>query len=269
MLPIPSVSIFVAVAAVQISSVCAAAGLRLREKALRDHMSSLVSLAVGVLLATALLHLLPEAVDQLGNRRAVWGSVGLTMLLLFALDRTFAAIPAGTAEPELPRSAQAPAQAGAPLTHGRPNLRPASLLSASMLHSFIDGATIAAAFVAGARIGWLTAFAVALHEIPHRAGDFAVFVHLGVSPARALRLATWTGFPAFLGWAAVLLLGRANAQAIPWLLPVSAGAFLYLATVSLMPELELPAQRKDAALQVLSLAVGIALVAAVAGVPER
>ena len=279
MLYLKPISMLCAVAGVQVVAVAIAWLLRRRDRLLRDQLSYLVSLAVGVLLGTALLHLLPEAVELLGNRRALWTSVGGTMVGLFAVERIFYVLTGVRAEqPEpqrllLEHEAQehghahhgdCGAEAGS--HDGRPT-QPMSLVIASMLHSFVDGATISTAFAASDRIGWLTAFAVALHEIPHRIGDFAVFLHLGVGKRQALRYAMLEGLPAFLALAAVLALGSQGLGAIRWLLPISAGSFLYIAMVSLMPELQIECRMSRVLGQLGCLAGGVLLVAALAGLP--
>jgi len=230
--------------------------LRRREDALKRQLPFIVSLAVGVLLATALFHLLPEAVATLGNGRLTWALVGGTMLLLFALERIFFALTGNYAEPEIE-----PSHSHAHHHHGNGHsTRPMSLVLASMLHSFVDGAAVGVAFLAGNRIGWITAIAIALHEIPHRMGDFAVLVHLRLAPNRALRLAALAGVPSFLGLAAVLYAGTVRTHNIALLLPVSAGSFLYIATVNLLPELQEECRWSRVALQILCLAAGIFLV---------
>ncbi len=271
-----------AVAGVQVVAVAAASVLRRRDRLLRDQLPYLVSLAVGVLLGTALLHLLPEAVELLGNRTAVWASMGGTMVLLFAVERIFYAVTGVRAEQPDPQflmqehqahdhghvhhhaGGRADSKTGA---HDGRTTQPMSLVVASMLHSFVDGAVISTAFAASERIGWLTAFAVALHEIPHRIGDFALFVHLGVSKERALRYAALEGLPALLALAAVLALGSRGMGAVDWLLPISAGSFLYIAMVSLMPELQIECRMGRVLGQLGCLVSGVLLVAALAGLP--
>ncbi len=44
---------------------------------------------------------------------------------------------------------------------------------------------MAAAFAIDARVGWVTALAVGLHEVPHRLGDFALLIHMGIARGRA------------------------------------------------------------------------------------
>ncbi len=243
----------ITVFAVQAAAIGAAWLLRSRVEQLHRQLPYLVSVAVGVLLATALLHLLPEAVDALGNRRGLWLCSGGTLFALFALERvvhTFAdqsdAAHAGV---------NTGARAGA--------LRPLNLLLASSLHSFVDGTAIAVAFAVSPRLGLLTAMAVGLHEVPHRLGDVAVLLHLGVAPARAMRFAVLAGLPALLGAGMVLLVGQAGSHAVRWLLPVSAASFLYIAGVNLLPELRADMGRWALLLQLVCLLGGAGVVLAV------
>jgi len=247
-----------AVFGVQALAVGSAWVLRTRERVLQRQLPFIVSLAVGVLLATALLHLLPEAVEQLGNGTRTWALLGGTMLVLFALERIFFALTGSHAEPEI-----APLHTHTHHHHSDSSshsTRPMSLVLASMLHSFVDGAAVGVAFLASPRIGWITALAIALHEIPHRLGDFAVLVHLKLSPARALRLAALAGAPSFLGLAAVLYAGTMRTHNIALLLPVSAGSFLYIATVNLLPELQEECRWSRVMLQIGCLVAGVLLV---------
>ena len=244
---------------VQAAAVGAAWLLRSRERQLRRQLPYLVSLAVGVLLATALLHLLPEAVEALGNRRGLWLCVGGTLFVLFALERTvdtYTSHPDGThAEIHVGTHAHAKDRAGA--------LQPLNLLIASSLHSFVDGTAIATAFTVSPHLGLLTALAVGLHEVPHRLGDVAVLLHLGVAPARAMRFAVLAGVPALFGAGAVLLVGEAGTHAVRWLLPVSAASFLYIAGVNLLPELRASLSRWALLLQLGCLLGGVGIVLAV------
>ena len=247
------------VAVVQALAVSAAWLLRSREPFLRRYLPLFVSLAVGVLLATATLHLLPEAIQQLGNRRSVWMLFGGTILLLFAVERVVSVF-AGTPPVRDPASTHLPGH-----RHAR-HTGPTSLVVAGMLHSFVDGTALTTAFATGTRIGWLTTLAIALHEIPHRTGDFALLVHLGVPTRRALRLVVLAGAPAFAGVLVVALVGGSRAERVNWLIPISAASFLYIATVNLMPEIQAETSPLDVALELASLTLGVLLVIAAAGI---
>ncbi len=261
------VDAWVALLALESVAMAAAWLLRRREAGLERYLSYLVSLATGVLLATALLHLLPEAIEQLGNRPYVWYVLGATFLVLFCLEQLFTFSTGEDADAVLEHELRGH-HAHGNHEHGLGSAKPANLLVASGLHSFIDGVTVATAFAAGPRIGWITALAIALHEVPHRVGDFALLVHLHYTPGRALRLATFTSLPAFLGLVIVGLVGLGRAGAAHWLLPVSAASFLYIATVNLLPELRHERRKQAIVFQMVCLLAGAALVALVTGLPE-
>jgi zinc and cadmium transporter len=244
-----------AVFALEAVAMLAAWLLRRRDYALSAFLPYLVSVATGLLLATALLHLLPEAIANLGNTPRVWYLLVGGILGLFCVEQIVAAI-VHTGVVQVHAHG-----------HTHHSLRPANLIVASSLHSFLDGVSVAAAFAAGPRVGWITALAISLHEVPHRVGDFAVLLHAGYSATNALRMAVLPSLGALLGVALVAAFGASGGTAVYWLLPISAASFLYIACVNLLPELRHQHSRLAIALQMLCLFGGAALVALVAGLP--
>jgi zinc and cadmium transporter len=257
-----------AVFALEAAAMLAAWVLRRREEALTQFLPYLVSVATGLLLATALLHLLPEAVAALGNRAEVWYLLTAGVLGLFAIEQIVSAL-VHTDEAAVVHvhnhTHNHTHNHGH--THAAHTLRPASLIVASSLHSFLDGVSVAAAFAAGPSVGWITALAVSLHEVPHRVGDFAVLLQAGFRAGSAFRMAVLPSLGALLGVALVAGFGAAGGTAVYWLLPISAASFLYIACVNLLPELRHQRGRWAVALQMLCLLGGAALVALVAGLP--
>ena len=247
-----------AVFALEAVAMLAAWLLRRRDYALSAFLPYLVSVATGLLLATALLHLLPEAIANLGNTPRVWYLLVAGILGLFCVEQIVAAIVHTGDTGVVHVHAHG---------HTHHSLRPANLIVASSLHSFLDGVSVAAAFAAGPRVGWITALAISLHEVPHRVGDFAVLLHAGYSATNALRMAVLPSLGALLGVALVAAFGASGGTAVYWLLPISAASFLYIACVNLMPELRHQHSRLAIALQMLCLFGGAALVALVAGLP--
>lgn len=242
-----------AVAAIQAVAILAAVWLSGRRKLLDSGLPYLVSLAVGVLLATALLHILPEAVAGIGNRQALWVVFASTIFTLFCVERVFAVVTghavevSGKGEPDCGPH------------HSHHGARPVGLVVGGMLHSFVDGVSVAAAFSAGRRVGWLTAIAITLHEVPHRMGDYALLTHLRIAPRRAMQLIVLVAAAAILGVLLVLLVGHAFAGTA-WLLPVSAASFVYIALVNLMPELAGEQRLGSVAVQMLLMLAGTVLV---------
>lgn len=65
--------------------------------------------------------------------------------------------------------------------HGRSGLM---ITVGDTVHNFVDGVMIAAAFLVGVKLGVVTAFAIATHEIPQELGDFLILLIPGTARSR-------------------------------------------------------------------------------------
>ncbi|XP_065355548.1 protein catecholamines up [Calliphora vicina] len=110
-------------------------------------------------------------------------------------------------------------------------------LAADFAHNFTDGLAIGASFLAGNSVGVVTTITILLHEVPHEIGDFAILIKSGCSRRTAMLLQLVTALGALSGTALALIGVGADADAAPWVLPFTAGGFIYIATVSVLPEL--------------------------------
>ncbi|CAG9566808.1 unnamed protein product [Danaus chrysippus] len=111
-------------------------------------------------------------------------------------------------------------------------------LAADFTHNFTDGLAIGAAYIAGQSIGIITTITILLHEIPHEIGDFAILVQSGCSRRKAMMLQLLTAFGAISGTVlSIYLQGSGDGLVSSLILPFTAGGFIYIATVSVIPEL--------------------------------
>ena len=142
----------------------------------------LVSYAVGTLLGSSLLHLVPEALEQVPARQGVFALLA-GILTFFVLEKLVIWRHCHEGDDEC-------------ATHSRA----ASLvIVGDAFHTFIDGAIIGAAVLTSAPLGLSTALAAATHEIPQELGDFGVLLHAGYSPRRALLLNVASGATGIVG----------------------------------------------------------------------
>lgn len=257
---------WLAVTGLQAVTAAAVLGVGRHESRMRGIFPIVVSAAVGVLLAMGAGHLLPEGLHALGNRPAVWLALGGTMFALWSLERIVHRVSGVAAEPS-PDLATQDCEEIHSHGHSHAASRPSSLLLGSFTHSFVDGASIAAAFVVSPRLGWVTAFAVALHEVPHRLGDFALLLHMEMRSTRAAWLAIVAGAASFLGLGLVQLLGDTAPGLVAWLLPVSAGSFLYISLADLLPEMLRGTTPRERAVRLFALAAGAALALTLGSIP--
>ncbi|KAE9414171.1 hypothetical protein Angca_006085, partial [Angiostrongylus cantonensis] len=134
-------------------------------------------------------------------------------------------------------------------------------LVADFAHNFTDGLAIGASFVAGTTVGVVTMMTVLVHEIPHEIGDFAILIQSGYSKRKAMAIQLVTALGALSGCAVSLWAGDpsalAEAAASSWILPFTAGGFIYIATVSVLPELLENSSTGQSFREVLALLAGI------------
>ena len=215
-------------------------------------VKSLVSLSAGVLLGTALLHVLPEAFE--GRDPQVLFATLLGGLLFFWLLE----------KAELYRHDHHHDGDGHDHHHhtdaeraGRGGL---SVLVGDTVHNFCDGVIIAAAFLANPGLGVMTALAILAHEIPQEAGDYIVLLNAGFSRRKALLFNAISGLAAVAGGVLGYFLVGLWDEVLPYMLVVASSSFIYVAVADLLPQLQQRLNWRETATQIGWLAAGLALV---------
>merc|ERR1712241_887077 len=137
-------------------------------------------------------------------------------------------------------------------------------LAADCFHNFTDGLAVGASFLAGESIGMITTLTILFHEIPHEIGDFAILIQSGVPRGRAIALQLLTALGALTGCLVSLILGGAVEGAASITLPFTAGGFIYIATVSVIPELLEGATFKQSVMEVVALLMGVLMMVIIA-----
>jgi len=137
-------------------------------------------------------------------------------------------------------------------------------LAADCFHNFTDGLAVGASFLAGESIGMITTLTILFHEVPHEIGDFAILIQSGVPRNKAIMLQLLTAVGAITGCAVSLILGGATEAAASLTLPFTAGGFIYIATVHVIPELLEGASLKQSMMEVMAMLAGIGMMIIIA-----
>jgi len=206
----------------------------------------LVSLAIGALLAAALLDLLPEAIASGGISNA--GSIGFTLLIglliFFVLEKLVLwrhchqdSCEAHPVEEQQAHHHGHAHRAVLVQDHHRHAASGWMILFGDGFHNLLDGVLIAAAFMTDVHLGLVTSAAVMIHEIPQEVGDLAILLHSGMSRSRALWLNLITSLTSVIG-GVIAYFGSATAMRwLPYVITLAAASFIYIAVADLIPGL--------------------------------
>ncbi|KAG8510234.1 Zinc transporter ZIP5 [Galemys pyrenaicus] len=140
------------------------------------------------------------------------------------------------------------------------------------LHNLTDGLAIGAAFSDSFSSGLSTTLAVFCHELPHELGDFAMLLRAGLPFRRLFLLSLVSGALGLGGAALGVGLSLGPIPLTPWVFGVTAGVFLYVALVDMLPALlrgPEPLPLLDVLLQGLGLLLGGGLMLTIALLEEQ
>jgi zinc and cadmium transporter len=213
----------------------------------------MVSLSVGIMLATSLLHALPEAFESKADPRSLFATLLGGLLGFFILEKL-----------ALLRHSHHHEGDGHHHAHGH-DAREAGkagwmILVGDGLHNFTDGILIAAAFLANPQLGIVTGLAIIAHEIPQEIGDFIVLLNAGFTRRRAyVYNLLCSGLALLGGLLGYFTLDRASGM-IPYVLVFASSGFIYIAVSDLMPQMQRRATVKESIPQVLLIGLGVSLV---------
>jgi zinc and cadmium transporter len=251
----------------------------------------LLSLAAGALLATAFMHLLPEAFQSEAGANELFALLLVGLVFFFLLDKAelwhhghehheahggahghshphpdahaLAHAHSGPvhAHPHAQAKAPDPAdQGGHSHAPGRNKAGGWTVLAGDSVHCFGDGILIASAFIADFRLGIVAALSVMAHEVPHHIGDLVVLRHTTGSRRAALIKVTLAGAVTLLGGLTGWWLVGTLSDYLPYFLTVASSSFIYVALADLIPQLQRQLGARATAAQIAWLLSGIGMV---------
>ncbi len=219
----------------------------------------LLSLAAGALLATAFMHLLPEAFESATKAGAspdqLFAVLLAGLVFFFLLDK--AELYHHGHEHHGHEHHEHDHSHGERGTHGSGSW---AVLFGDSVHAFGDGIVIAAAFMVSTQLGWAAALSVLAHEVPHHMGDLIV---LGQNKRNALLKVTLAGTVTAVGGLIGYALLAHLEKYLPYFLIIAGSSFVYVALADLIPQLQRRMSLDETFKQVMWLLVGMASVAGI------
>ncbi|MPS96313.1 ZIP family metal transporter [Comamonas sp.] len=240
----------------------------------------LLSLAAGALLATAFMHLLPEAFESHGKSHDLFVVLLIGLVFFFLLSKAelwhhghehshgddhrhaSAHHDHGRNQQHDHDHQHGPGEHAHGHSHGKGGW---AILTGDSVHCFGDGVLIASAFVADIRLGLIAALSVLAHEVPHHMGDIVVLRQSSSNRRVALIKVSMAGAVTTLGGVAgYFLIGQLH-ELLPYFLVVASSSFIYVALADLIPQLQKRLSAKETAAQVFWLLLGIVIVTVMSG----
>jgi zinc and cadmium transporter len=237
----------------------------------------MLSLAAGALLATAFLHLLPEAFEAGVEPHNLFVTLLFGLLFFFLLDKAelwhhghehhHGDVHHGHHhghhhDPEHAHADEASHDHGTHQhsSHDKPIAGGWAILAGDSVHCFGDGVLIASAFMVDLRLGVVAALAVLAHEVPHHMGDLVVLNEGSRSRQTAILKVTLAGAITALGGVTGYVLLDQLHGILPYMLAIASSSFIYVALADLIPQLQKRLSSRETAAQIVWLVSGMALV---------
>ncbi|MDD2679329.1 MAG: ZIP family metal transporter [Candidatus Omnitrophica bacterium] len=211
--------------------------LAIKDKLLHKIIFYLLGFSAGALIGGAFLHILPEAIERL-NAAVVFYYVILGIVLFFLMERYFH---------------------WRHCHEGHCSIHAFTYLNilGDALHNFFDGIMIAVSFTVSFSMGLATTVAIILHEIPQEMGDFGVLVYGGFTRKKALFFNFISALTAVIGALTGYFIADLAHGFTNFVMPLTAGGFIYIATSDLIPEIHKESNQKKATLAFVAFLCGI------------
>lgn len=207
------------------------------KKLLDNILFLLISFSAGVFMGGAFLHLLPEALEQL-DALIVFILLISGFSLFFLLEKVI-----------MWRHCHKENCEHHPFTY--------LTLIGDSIHNFIDGVIIAASFMINIPLGIATTISVFVHEVPQGIGNLSVLIYGGFSRKKALFLNFISALTIIIGGIISYFIFSESQKEIVYLLPLTAGTFLYIASSDLIPELNKEVDVKKSFVSFLVFLIGV------------
>lgn len=133
-------------------------------------------------------------------------------------------------------------------------------LFANCIDNFTHGLALGGSFLISPRVGLFTTLAILVHEIPHEVGDFAILLKSGFSRWQAAYAQVYTASAGIFGALTAIYCSGVSGDVeakTSWIMPFTAGGFLHISLVTVLPELILEENPRESIKQFTLIISGI------------
>lgn len=220
------------------TSVFASGLLLIKETYLKKLIFPVVSLSSGVFIGSSFLFLIPESIEILESAHIAMFLVLVGFLTFFFLEDLL----------EWHHCHKTPNE------HHHHKLGWLITFS-DFFHNAIDGASIAATFLISPKLGLITTISTFLHELPQEIGDVGILIHSGIKKKKAFLMNFFSQLSFFIG--AIFIYLFRSTELINLLIPFTAGTFIYISAVDLVPEIKASHNIREKLFHTLYFILGI------------
>ncbi len=237
---------------VSLVSLIGVATLSIQIEKMQRAMHLFIGLSAGALLGDAFIHLIPEALEK--NADTTIFSLGVLggIIVFFVLEKYLCWY-------DYHHVSHARCEPGEQCSIKPKGALGVLVITGDAIHNFLDGAIIAASYLVSPALGVATTIAVFLHEVPQEISDFALLIHSGYTRMQVLMWNFISALVAFLGVGTFLWFGETVENIEPLALAFTAGGFIYIAAVNLIPELKTSAHPGKSITEFFAVLVGIGI----------
>ncbi|CAL1543497.1 unnamed protein product [Lymnaea stagnalis] len=251
-----------------ISNIGAFLGPIMERRFFKRLLQFLVAMGAGSLASTSLLVLIPEsfdiiAIEELGHAYVWKASVAIiSIYVFFSLERILKTVLYNKrkdpndvsltletqADSDTLLNGKADAKRKEVNDHGHSHAISVQesadrttlawmVMSGDVIHNFVDGLSIGAAFTEDITLGISISLAVICEELPHELADIAILLHSGLSIKKSLLINFLSACVCYIGLVIGVLLGSNIAEASKWIFAIAGGLFLYVPLVDMLPDM--------------------------------
>jgi ZIP family zinc transporter len=205
---------------------------------LRHRLHAVMAAAAGILVATALVDLLPEAIELIGSEEAavLAGAAAVVGYLIYASAEAFIHQSSYEHRHTPGQDPNEPHEHAAPLTAARSALgwlAPSGLI----VHSVLDGLAIGLGFEAGTEVGVIVTLAVVVHDFADGLNIVTLALAGGRGRGAAIGLLAFDAVATFVGIGISQVVTIAPDQ-LGIMLAALGGGFIAIGAGHLLPEAE-------------------------------